>query len=167
MAKVYDALRRIERERQGQPMVPASLRDGISQPFWKRWLRRRTRPRHLLTVLEAHGRGMERLAARLDRLEDGASKTVTISSDGMLLERIDAMASRLDAFEEQILRTIPRAEQLLPPLVARVTTLEQDALTRLSDVADRLDERIHRLQTRITVLGAVLVLLLVAMLLRL
>ena len=85
----------------------------------------------------------------------------------MLLDRIEAIVSRLDAFEEQVLRVIPSAEQLLPPLVARVTTFEQDAVTRLSDVAHRLDKRMNGLQTRITVLGAVLALLLVALLLRL
>ena len=93
MAKVYDALKRIEKERaqhtratnaippRGQHLPAESATAGM----WKRWLSRKTR-------------------------EPAAPRENSFAPNGVLLQRIEHIAGRLDTFEEQTLKDMPLAD---------------------------------------------------------
>ena len=89
MAKVHDALKQIERERQRQVLVSsvASRPAGQeSRPSWKHWFVRRPRPAQQTSL--ANGMSQEqlgRVAARLDVLEKQVPVSGANRSDAVLL----------------------------------------------------------------------------------
>ena len=143
MAKVYDALKRIERERQRQ--------DWLAH-----WVKRRKPP--------VHSNGIEHLATRLDALERRVSGNVPSTSEVMLLERIEAIARRFDALEERVCGTGAGAKS--QPVPQRIHPSTTQRLPRMwpSDVAHRLLACTPILQNRATGLLLVSVLLSLAFL---
>lgn len=138
MAKLYDALKRVERERRRQQLAASLQSEGAGRrTLWKNWFPRLARQTPLLHETESWAD----LLARVEDLERRASRSLPSPAELMLLERIEAITRRLDAFEERVLNRTPRTPQLVPALQEHLGTFERGILMRLSEVVDRLDQR--------------------------
>jgi hypothetical protein len=170
MAKVHDALKRIERERQRQVLLTSVPSRPVGQGgrlSWKRWFVRRPRPAQPQNFTNAMSpERMEPVAARLDILEKQLSGTHPNRSDAALLERMELIAGKLDLLEERVSHSLPSADQLRHELEAQLATLERQLVTELSGVTDRLSEWTALLSTRITVLLVLIALTLLGILFR-
>lgn len=151
MAKVYDALKRIEKERaqhapttgvvsSGHKRLPAKA-TSPGPGIWQRWLGGKMR-------------------------EPLVSRDAPAVSEGVLLERIERIAGRLDTFEERALKGIPTVQEQLHVLERRFETLEKDTAKRIGDLADQFADRTLRLNRNISVLLALIAFLLLLILIR-
>jgi hypothetical protein len=170
MAKVHDALKQIERERQRQVLVTSVASQPVGQGgrlSWKRWFVRRPQPaQQTLSAMGLSPDRVGRVAARLDVLEKQVSGTDPNRSHAVLLERTAMIASKLDLLEKRVSQSLPSADQLWHELEAQLATLERQLVTKLSGVTDRLGERTALLSTRITVLLVLIALTLLGILFR-
>ena len=149
MAKVYDALKRIEKERAQHTRATNAIpprgqhlpAEGATAGMWKRWLSRKTR-------------------------EPAAPREISLAPDGVLLERIEHIAGRLDTFEEQTLKRIPGVQEQLHTLEQRFETLEKDTTRRIEELADQFAYRTLRLNTNVSILLGLIAFLLLLILIR-
>ncbi|MFQ5667733.1 MAG: hypothetical protein ACE5I7_15075 [Candidatus Binatia bacterium] len=120
MAKLHEALKRIETERNSRRQLVSPLpRETLGTiSFWKHPLKRAAQQEatELRTQLEI-------LTRRLDLLEDRLSNPVATGPDVALLERLGAMEQRLDTLEHGVFRFYPYIKRLLGLRPSRQTPL--------------------------------------------
>jgi len=143
MARVYDALKRIEAERSRESLarktvpVPAPT-PPESTSMWKRWFGRQP--------------GV-----------NTASSTPP-HTDDLLLERIRVIVNRLDALETRSAAPLPDLDERFRHFDEKLVRLERDLANRMSDVGDHFARSTAQLNARLWALcglaGAVLLALL-------
>jgi len=145
MAKVYDALKRVqeERARVARPPAtdgaPAELLDDVRPlPAWKRWS-------------ASLARGFSPVADR-----PGTA----------VIERMDQVLRRLDVLDRSATTKVSQAEERLVHAVeARLRALEKDFADQLQAVIDAQSRRMTQLSGRVSIaLGIVLAVCLVLLL---
>src|SRR6185295_7669179 len=107
MAKLHEALKRLEKERHRLTVGAVPPPRTTGQRVWKDWFRRRA------PHVADQRAEIEHLAGRLEALEAAIEGSLPTAADLMLREQIEAIARRLDTFEERVSRAIPTTDQLL------------------------------------------------------
>lgn len=189
MAKVYDALKRVEEERERHTRAVAAQNAAASRPsdanapLWRRWFDGRARPALAEPAAPVDTVLLERLqmlAARLDALEQHTTTSLssvaemiqaldgrtTNSHDGLCQERLDALAHRLEAVEEHSLKGVTSATGVVRAIEARMVTFESNTAAKVATVTDQAIQHGSQLNTRITILLSALAVSLVALLMR-
>lgn len=163
MAKVYDALKRVEEERRQFTLAPAARgihTQGLSEAersrarsWWPaRWSRRtgkgEARP-------AADDGGFERVQSALTRLDSLERRTS---------EQIPAVEKHL----REVRESIPAIEEhLQQAMETRLRSIEEEHRLGLAALANELDRRMTRINTRLAILLAVVSVGLFLLLLRL
>lgn len=144
MAKVYDALKRIEAERSQHAALataqPQRAAEPVSPSLWTRWFGTKAT---LHSVPEKPAR-----------------------PDDLLQERLRVLVARLDAVEARATTPAPDVAERLHLVDDKLAALELNLVKRMSDVADQMTQTTAQLNIRIWVLFGLVGLALLALLFR-
>jgi hypothetical protein len=143
MAKVYDALKRIEAERSQHAALttayPQHAAELVSPSLWKRWFG--TKALHSVPERPSH-------------------------PDDLLQERLRVLVARIEAIETRAAAPAPDIAERLHVVDDKLAALELNLVKRMSDVADHMTQTTAPLNTRIWVLFGLVGLALLALLFR-